>query len=336
MKFDFDMVNCSECNLKLTKNNNGVSCIKCKNFFHQRCAIISDFILNDIISGKLDWKCNNCITTQLNSSNAVHSGSEGDLDIDNVKKSIDLMSAEINNLKLKQNDMTNSLNLLINGLNDIRKISDNVSLNSEKLKILEIENNTLKAEVFSLSQRVDNIESRSLTSYIQIDGFPVIPKNDKLNENLNFIIKQIHQKLNVDVKDNEIVKVYQRSKIINGKSRLIQSIIVQYVNNNIRNKLLIASKTEKNLTIDKLNLNFAKLENNTNKIYFNEFITLNKKKLLYKSRIFKNENNFKFLWVKNGKIYLKKDENSKIFIVKNEHVLNDIKKKLNQVNINNL
>ena len=49
----------------------------------------------------------------------------------------------------------------------------------------------------------------------------------------------------------------------------------------------------------------------TNKIYINESLTPNRKKLLGKVNAFKKEMDFKFLWTMNGKILLKESEQSR-------------------------
>lgn len=55
--------------------------------------------------------------------------------------------------------------------------------------------------------------------------------------------------------------------------------------------------------------------NSNNKVFLNHDLTKSNLELYKAARIFKNENSYKFIWVTNGNIMLRKDENSKVVII---------------------
>lgn len=59
-------------------------------------------------------------------------------------------------------------------------------------------------------------------------------------------------------------------------------------------------------------------------IYINESLTGTNKTLFGKCREYKKRNGVKFLWIKNGNIFMRKSENSNIFLIKSEAALNDV------------
>jgi len=60
------------------------------------------------------------------------------------------------------------------------------------------------------------------------------------------------------------------------------------------------------------------------KLFINENLTLERKRLLWQTKERAKAMHFKFVWTMNGKIYLRKDEQSESFIIQNETDLNKI------------
>jgi len=60
-------------------------------------------------------------------------------------------------------------------------------------------------------------------------------------------------------------------------------------------------------------------------IFVNNYLTQYNSNLFFKSRMFAKENNFKFVWFNDGKIFIKKSESSKVNIIYDETDLSTIK-----------
>ena len=60
------------------------------------------------------------------------------------------------------------------------------------------------------------------------------------------------------------------------------------------------------------------------RLYINENLTQERKKLLWQTKQRMKKLEIKFLWTMNGKIYVRKDEDSTSVIIQNEEDLNKI------------
>lgn len=59
-------------------------------------------------------------------------------------------------------------------------------------------------------------------------------------------------------------------------------------------------------------------------IYINEMLCSANKKLLFDTKIFAKNNNFKYVWVRDGMIFIRKSDNQKYFVIKDFTDLNKI------------
>ena len=59
-------------------------------------------------------------------------------------------------------------------------------------------------------------------------------------------------------------------------------------------------------------------------IYFNEHLTSKNKNLFNLAKQKQNANNYKFLWTRNGKIFLRKTENSAVIKIDSEDIINSL------------
>lgn len=62
-----------------------------------------------------------------------------------------------------------------------------------------------------------------------------------------------------------------------------------------------------------------------NVIYINNYLTQSNRNLFYKNRMFAKNSNYKFVWFKNNKMFIKKSENSNTMYIDVENFLNKIK-----------
>lgn len=58
------------------------------------------------------------------------------------------------------------------------------------------------------------------------------------------------------------------------------------------------------------------------RLYINEHLTINNKILFREARLRAKESSFRYVWIKDGKIFVRKDENSRIIHIQD---INDIK-----------
>lgn len=61
-----------------------------------------------------------------------------------------------------------------------------------------------------------------------------------------------------------------------------------------------------------------------NSVYVNAHLMVQNKLLLTKCKDFKKNANVKYLWANNGKIHMRKADNSKLFVISNQQCLSDV------------
>lgn len=69
---------------------------------------------------------------------------------------------------------------------------------------------------------------------------------------------------------------------------------------------------------DKRNLNsrdIGFLDGESNVIYFNDSLTFEKRKLLNAARVIKGEKQYTYLWVRNGRIHMRKNQGDRFVVI---------------------
>lgn len=196
-----------------------------------------------------------------------------------LKKSVDFCCDKIHDFEAKLN-----------------KISDQIKL----IEPLQAECNLLKA-------KVENLEQRSRINNVEIIGVP-----EKANENLVDIVSNIGKKVNCPVAEHEIDAVHRVTPFNFDKNKP-KHIILRFVSRLKKEKFLLNAKTLGNLTTSSIGFS-----NNNNKIYVNDHLSPNNKLLLKSTKDKAREKNYKYTWVKNCKIFVRKNETSPIILISRE------------------
>jgi len=173
-------------------------------------------------------------------------------------------------------------------------------LKEENITLKEI-NHKLKSDVNILSLRVNLFEQKQIANHIEILGVP-----DSKNENCVKIVEDIASKLGKQV---SVVKAYRiRSRIPDKPMK----IVAELMSADQKKDLMDLSKKNK---IKSNNINES--WGNTG-IFINSYLTKYNSYLFYKARSFAKERNFKYVWFNDCKIFIKKNENTKSFIINEE------------------
>ncbi|KAL1448412.1 hypothetical protein WDU94_012393 [Cyamophila willieti] len=149
---------------------------------------------------------------------------------------------------------------------------------------------------------VEGREQRENGDKIEITGF----KEKAVDENV--FMKKLLEKVGcvgesgVEYKTKKITRTAGNDE--RGGS---QTLVVQF--KTVADRDLVLDKIKKGKLYAKMG---DVVGDNTATIYFNEYLTPYYKKLYYEARKLKKEKKYAFLWIKSGKILLKKNENSRI------------------------
>lgn len=174
---------------------------------------------------------------------------------------------------------------------------------------LKTENKTLREEIQVLKEDVDNIENTHNEKKIEVHGLPY-----KKNEDLCNIITKIGKTFDFNIEKEDIDDAY-RIERVNNKDDKIKPVVVSFVRKRDKEKFL-NMRRKRSLFSNEIGLDEIRTQ-----IFINEYLSRRKKQLLWKTRKFKLEKNYKFVWTKNGRILLRKTENSQIIQVHSQEDL---------------
>ncbi|KAH9639479.1 hypothetical protein HF086_003612 [Spodoptera exigua] len=143
-------------------------------------------------------------------------------------------------------------------------------------------------------------------NFIEIAGLPNIQTVDVMT-----VTKKVADILNVE--NNNI----QDARQITGRSDSSRYLLVELNNKSTRNKRISAAKS-KEITVAEMSLSIP-VKQPTSKIFVREALTRNTKTMLYqtKQRLKAPNGSFKYVWCKEGKVYVKKsDDDKKVHIIR--------------------
>lgn len=191
---------------------------------------------------------------------------------------------------------------------------------SNKMKDISKERDELRSYVLSLESRIQDIQSVSRSSSVEIRN---IPNNDKeTQQDLISIVCGIGKTLNVDVSPGEIRDIYRGP----GKPEKNRALAVEF-HSVLKKKHFLAAVREFNRgkpMPEKLNSSHYGRSGQSIPIYIDEHLPYSAKKLFYEARNYAKQHNFKYCWTNDGKIFLRKDNGQKAINIKSAKCLQSL------------
>ncbi|CAB3239333.1 unnamed protein product [Arctia plantaginis] len=332
------------------KDEPHLKCSICNKAFHYVCLSVSE----DSIS-PLEWKCPACTpksskkdqtpirnvsTTRGSKRPALNSppqvSSDKKFNEDTIRKIIeDTIANELKKmLSILNTTITDSVNKEIKPVKDeITQISESlIFLNNsyehivrehedskKKIKDLLQENQSLKAAVIDLTSRTNQLEQQARSCNLELQCVP-----EKKNENLYRIVANLGQVVGCDIKVEEIHNCTRIAKL-NRASTRPRSIVVQLGSPRIRDQLLASTiKYNKTNPENKLNSVHLGIPGIKHPVYVLEHLSAANKSLHAAARLKAKHNGYKYVWVRNGRIFMRKSDETEYIIVKNIAVLDSL------------
>ena len=211
-----------------------------------------------------------------------------------VKRSQDFISSKYDKLK-----------------DEYSKLIEKNKKQDAEIQKLKAESNEMSAQGAKEASKLDALEQYGRRQNLEIVGIPVTS-----NEDTNAIVQEIAELLQVTITSKDI----STSHRLHTKSKSNPTpIIVRFVNRDVRNRIYNNRKNARNADFTKLSIKGVE------KIFIYENLTYLKKKLFWKSKQKAKEAGFKFFWTMNGNVYVRKLEDDKPILIKNEQDLDLIK-----------
>ena len=189
------------------------------------------------------------------------------------------------------------------------------TIQETKKQILELESKTkqqeltiqrLQASIAMQADDMDELHQYSRRDCLEIVGIPKLP-----DDNPKQLFKELCSAMHIELEDNEIATVHRLPDMKGQKDRIIAKLVRRDTKERIfRSKKVIIGKTTR--ILPSVNKELGKAVAKHSKIFINESLTTQRKKLFNAVYKFKMANKFKYIWTNNGKIYLKKDESGPV------------------------
>lgn len=193
---------------------------------------------------------------------------------------------------------------------------------SQKAQIVQLQNETkeLRDVNRDLTKRLQQVEQQSRVNNLELQCVP-----EHGNENLFITVQQLGNTIKCPVTETDIQYCSRIAKINAGSPRP-RSILVKFSSRRLRDTFLAGViKFNKNNPRDKLNTSHLGIGGNRRSpVFVTEHLTPETKALHAAARQKARELNYRFVWVRDGKVFLRKTENSNFIVVKDTAVLNNL------------
>lgn len=180
--------------------------------------------------------------------------------------------------------------------------------------------NYIAKEVSDLKAKINAMEQEKLKCNIILKGMNEIESNAK---GLNLMVDTILQTFN-GFESHHLKHARRIGNVIHGKPRLI---LAELANTEVKLEIMHSLKNKK-FTCDQFSNDGKVWGTNVEQIFISDHLTPVTSKIFYQARQLKKKQKIKYAWSKLGKIYVRKDENSRAHLIESLKQLEDFDKKL--------
>lgn len=182
---------------------------------------------------------------------------------------------------------------------------------------LQSERKNCLQQLQSMEDKLETYERQTRSTCVEIRNIP--RANTETKDSLINIATSIGQKINVSLQSQDIRDIFR----INSKEKSRKTIIVDFTSVILREKFIKMYKlyTKK----QRLDTEFLKIDTTPTPIFISENLTSKMKKIFFMARDFAKTNDYRYCWISNGKVYLRKREGERYTRINNENDLMKLK-----------
>lgn len=268
------------------------------------------------INEKISEMCNN-ITCTIKEDIAKLSETTMEIkaEMQKIRKDHTEIKKSVQSLKNKLTDMESQVGSLKESVqfgsdqNDdlMKKMSEETNKTSQALADIA----KLQADNDNLKLAFNNNEQRERLLNLEFMGIPEVK-----DENLTELMIEIATYVGVEMSDNDIVQVNRVSPRVKLQGR--PRVIVAKMSNRLIKDSLLSTIRKNRITTKAIGM-----PGEPKPIYVNEHLTHFYKQLLKTTKDYAKTRQYQFVWVKNGRVYVRKNDTSPFIQIAKEE---DLKK----------
>ena len=304
------MFKCGSCNNDVRDGAQCSACMRCYDF---SCAGVTEAGYRKLGDRKSKWKCLSCkggASPLATSTAAVPSP----LDVDRVMNELKNLSQQMSTIKTLVEEMKSIKSELKDLKTSVEFAHDSVKSCVEKISSLEDRMKLLddnRHDIESLQKKMELLESsmkdyeqRSRLNNVEIKGIPMTK-----SENLYEIISKVSVVIGCEISKNQINYIARVPMRNDNKNK---TIIATFNNRYVKEDFVASARAHKMLVVSDLGFQGG------TRIYINDHLTVENKMLLNKTKQAARDMGFMYVWVRNCKIFVRKNSESPIIVVKSE------------------
>lgn len=163
-----------------------------------------------------------------------------------------------------------------------------------------------------VQKKLNDLERHTKKKNVIISGVPY-----HNNENIGAIFQNIQTAVHSNIKEADIMAIHRlKNNKSEGTESFPSNIIVAFKNTDVKSEFMAKKKSKSRLSTRDLGM-----DGPSRAIYVNDQLTEADGKLFYQARKLKKDNIFKYVWTRNGLIFMRKTDSSKILQIRNEQDL---------------
>lgn len=342
--------NCEACRINI-KNMDLMICSRCKSNYHYACLSYNDDVFRNFSPEfKNSWVCPSCrcsetkrgdnTNTPVRVSEMAASPSPsaysnvtlrsktrppGNCSCLSAESIRDIIREELRiSSSIQLREISDRISAFEQSINFLSEQFDKIKSESDTLKTevlaLRKENASLQATTTDLSSRLRQFDQQSRASNLEINCIP-----EHKNENIKNVILQLAKCVKCPINDKDLYYVSRTAKQ-NPSSSRPRSVLVRFSTPNIRDNLLAACiKFNKHNPKEKLNTSHLGLSSDKpTPVYVTENLSPENKSLHALARQKAKELDYKFVWVRDGRIFMRKNQDSKYVWIRNTDSLSNL------------
>ncbi|XP_063378554.1 uncharacterized protein LOC134665509 [Cydia fagiglandana] len=295
-----------------------IKCTACLLSFDYACSGITEAGFRKLGDRQATWRCAGCKTTQKPSLGSQPAAVAAAVDAATTSLTLHDVMSEIHKISAQLAPLSTvvaDIQAIKTDIAELKRSNSNTSKKlsqfEDRLKKVEASNDdgALKSRISNLEVELNEKDQWLRYNNVEIKGVPL-----KNNENLFEILQRIGTKVTYTVPKtsvNYITRVPSRGE---NASRQ-KSIIVSFTNRYTKEDFIAACRICKTITLDDIGFQGA------GRVYVNDHLTVKNKILLNKTKAVAKEKNFQYVWVKHGKIHVRKTDSSPVLQVRTEEEL---------------
>ncbi|CAK1594796.1 unnamed protein product [Parnassius mnemosyne] len=236
----------------------------------------------------------------------------------NLSNSLQLFSTELRAVMNEMKDIKDSMNFMNSKFEDVLKEQAEVK---KTLSDLKVENLTPKNTIKDVCTRLNMLEQNARSNNVEIQCIP-----EKKNENIVEIITNIGKVINCNISRDNISHCTRIAKLNPGSTRP-RSIVAQFNTIQSRNLFMAAAiNFNKPKPIhDKLNSSHLGYEGSKTPIFITDHLSPTNRALHIAARSAAKEKGYKYVWIKNGRIYMRKSDKANCITIKDMDTIHKLK-----------